>query len=188
MPNPRGERHEPLNVAARAAAVLAAGAILGIAVNAVHPRGVRFGSAAAAAARCVQPGAEAAGAGVAAAPAVEVLSLSQVAHLCGDPRALVADARSSREFEQGHVAGAIHLPCASSRGEASAALDLLADKDTLVVYGNGTGDALPVADEMRRRGGRPGVRIAVLAGGFPAWSQAGLACSSGPCADCAVRP
>ena len=49
-----------------------------------------------------------------------------------------------------------------------------------MVYGDSTEEALPVAEELRRRGDRPGLRVAVLAGGFPAWSQAGLACSSGP--------
>ncbi len=92
-----------------------------------------------------------------------------------------------RALRRGHVAGAVHLPCASSRIAANAALDRLVGKETLVVYGDSTEEAMPVAEELRRRGERPGLRVAVLAGGFPAWSQAGLACSSGPCADCGVH-
>jgi rhodanese-related sulfurtransferase len=168
---------------ARVAILIGCGAALGLLVNLAHPRAVRLTSFAAPSS-CVSPAAHT---GVAAQPAVEILSLSQVASLCGDPRALVADARSAERFAEGHVTGAIHLSCASSRGAASAALDMLAGKETLVVYGDGTDDALPVAEEMRRRGERPGLRVAVLAGGFPAWSQAGLACSSGPCADCGVH-
>jgi len=164
----------------RLAVLLAAGAALGLLVNLVHPRAVRFATFAPP--RVCSAGAEQAGAP--APPAVELLSLAQVASLCGDPRAMVADARSAERFAEGHVAGAIHLPCASSRLAATAALDRLAGKETLVVYGDSTEEAMPVAEELRRRGDRPGLRVAVLAGGFPAWSQAGLACSSGPCADC----
>jgi len=174
-----------LAVVGRAAALLGVGVALGLAINAWHPRGVRFGSYAPPAA-CTAGSGDTVAAGAlkpAADPTIDILSQAQVASLCGDPRALVADARSAAEFAEGHVAGAIHLPCASSRLAANAALDQLAGKETLVVYGRGTDDALPVAEEMRRRRG-PGLRVAVLAGGFPAWSRAGLACSSGPCADC----
>ena len=164
----------------RLAVLLAGGAALGLLVNLVHPRAVHFASFAPP--RVCSAGAEHEGAP--AAPAVELLSLAQVASLCGDPRAMVADARSAERFAEGHVAGAIHLPCASSQVAASAALDRLVGKETLVVYGDSTEEAMPVAEELRRRGDRPGLRVAVLAGGFPAWSQAGLACSSGPCADC----
>jgi len=168
----------------RLAVLLAAGAALGLLLNLVHPRAVRFATFA-------PPSVCSAGAdehaGAATPPAVELLSLTQVASLCGDPRAMVADARSAERFAEGHVAGAIHLPCASSRIAATAALDRLAGKETLVVYGDSTEEALPVAEELRRRGDRPGLRVAVLDGGFPAWSQAGLACSSGPCADCGAH-
>jgi 3-mercaptopyruvate sulfurtransferase SseA len=117
---------------------------------------------------------------------VELLRPAEVAALCADPSALVADARPAARFAEGHVAGAIHLPCTSSQGAASAALDLFAARRTLVVYGDSTDDALPVAQEMRRRIARPDVRIAVIDGGFAAWSHAGLACASGPCLACDV--
>jgi len=179
------QNHHRMNegLPSRLAILLAGGVALGLMVNLVHPRAVRFGSFAPP--RVCSAGAEPAGA--VAPPAVERLSLAQVASLCGDPRAMVADARSAERFAEGHVAGAIHLPCASSRVAATAALDRLAGKETLVVYGDSTEEAMPVAEELRRRGDRPGLRVAVLAGGFPAWSQAGLACSSGPCADCGVH-
>jgi len=171
----------------RAICLLGIGFGLGFSINAFHPRGVHLRSYAAPVACTAAPGGSTAQAGAAALPPVEVLSLAQVASLCGDPRVLVADARSAAAFAEGHVTGAIHLPCASSRLTANAALDALAGKETLVVYGEGTADALPVAEEMRRRADRPGgVRVAVLAGGFSAWSRAGQACSSGPCADCSA--
>jgi 3-mercaptopyruvate sulfurtransferase SseA len=180
-PSPNTARQSGLP--SRLAVLLAGGAALGLLVNLVHPRAVRFATFAPP--RVCSAGAEQAGAPT--PPAVELLSLTQVASLCGDPRAMVADARSAERFAEGHVAGAIHLPCASSRVAATAALDRLVGKETLVVYGDSTEEALPVAEELRRRGDRPGLRVAVLAGGFPAWSQAGLACSSGPCADCGAH-
>jgi hypothetical protein len=80
-----------LTLWARAALLLGSGVLLGFAVNRLHPHGVRFSSFAAPTA-CALPAGQA---GAAAAPAVEVLSLAQVAGLCGDPRALVADARGA---------------------------------------------------------------------------------------------
>jgi 3-mercaptopyruvate sulfurtransferase SseA len=172
---------------ARAGLLLAAGALLGLAINVVHPHRVRLASYSPPTA-CAAPAAGASGpTATATAAAVEVLTLAQVASLCGDPRALVADARSAARFAEGHITGAIHLPCASSRTAASAALDQLSGKETLVVYGDATADAMPVADELRRRSDRGGLRVAVLDGGFAAWSRAGLACSSGPCAGCGVH-
>ena len=182
-PAPTAGRLDGGGLPSRLAVLLAGGAALGLLINLAHPRAVRFASFAPP--RVCSAGGEQAGATT--PPAVELLSLAQVASLCGDPRALVADARTAARFAEGHVAGAIHLPCASSRIAASAALDRLVGKETLVVYGDSTEEALPVAEELRRRGDRPGLRVAVLAGGFPAWSQAGLACSSGPCADCGVH-
>jgi 3-mercaptopyruvate sulfurtransferase SseA len=182
-PAPTAGRLDGGGLPSRLAVLLAGGAALGLLINLAHPRAVRLASFAPP--RVCSAGGEQASATT--PPVVELLSLAQVASLCGDPRALVADARSAARFAEGHVAGAIHLPCASSRIAASAALDRLVGKETLVVYGDSTEEALPVAEELRRRGDRPGLRVAVLAGGFPAWSQAGLACSSGPCADCGVH-
>jgi len=164
----------------RTFALLVGGAALGLLINVAHPHGVRLASYKPATS-CVQT--TTAQAEATPAP-IDVLSPTQVANLCADPRALVVDARTAEEFAEGHVAGAIHLPCASSRGEASAALDLMTGKEILVVYGNQTGDAQPVAEELRSRGGRPDVRYAVLEGGFGAWNRSGFACSSGPCPDC----
>jgi rhodanese-related sulfurtransferase len=165
----------------RAICLLAAGSALGFAVNAARPDGVRFtkfeapnSCGAGRAATGVVPG---------VAP-VEVLPPTEAVTLCGDPQTLLADVRPADEFAQGHVTGAIHLPCAASGSAASAAVDLLAGRHTLIVYGDGTDDAKPVAEEMRRRAARPDLRVVVIAGGFPSWSQAGLACSSGPCPEC----
>jgi rhodanese-related sulfurtransferase len=163
----------------RALGLLLAGSALGLAVNAARPDGVRF-------TRFAPPttcgaGETPAAAGVAP---VEVLPPTAAVSVCGDAQTLLADVRPADEFAQGHVTGAIHLPCASSGAAASAAVERLAGRHTLVVYGDGTEDARQVAEELRRRAARPDVRIVVIEGGFAAWSRAGLACSSGPCAEC----
>jgi rhodanese-related sulfurtransferase len=170
----------------RAVCLLAAGSALGFAVNAARPDGVRF-------TKFEAPNSCGAGrtAGAASASApdvapVEVLPPGQAVTLCGDPQTLLADVRPAEEFAQGHVTGAIHLPCAASGSAASAAVDQLAGRRTLIVYGDGTADAKPVAEEMRRRAARRDLRVVVIEGGFSSWSQAGLACSSGPCLDCAA--
>lgn len=165
----------------RTVCLVLAGSALGLAVNAARPDGVRF----AAFAPPTTCGAGEATAIAAGAAPVEVLPPSSAQSVCGDPQTLVADVRPPAEFAEGHVAGAIHLPCASTGSAASAAVDRLAGHHTLVVYGDGTEDAKLVADELRRRGGRPDLRVVVIEGGFAAWSRAGLACSSGPCLECA---
>jgi 3-mercaptopyruvate sulfurtransferase SseA len=184
-----------LALVARATVLLLGGAALGLLVNRAHPRPARFDGQASGAVTCAAPEGAAMTGGVPAAT-VEVVPFAQVSALCGDPRVLVADARSAQRFAEGHVAGAIHLPCGSSEEAAAAALGKLGGKQTLIIYGEGTEDALPVADEMRRRlsaaraapgsgaGAASGARVAVMEGGFTAWNQAGLACAAGPCADC----
>jgi prepilin-type processing-associated H-X9-DG protein len=95
---------------------------------------------------------------------------------------VIADARSAAAFADGHVAGAVHLPCDANGQAAVDALTHFDRAQRIVVYGQGSEDARPVADSLKRR--HPAVRVQVLAGGFPAWAGAGLACASGPCAEC----
>jgi rhodanese-related sulfurtransferase len=169
--------------AGRALCLLLAGSALGLAMNAARPDGVRL-------TRFAPPNACGAEAGPASAgAAVGVLRPTDAVALCSDADTLLADVRSPAEFAEGHVTGAIHLPCTSSGAAASAAIDRLAGRHTLVVYGDGTEDARLVAEELRRRAGRADLHILVIEGGFTAWNRAGLACSSGPCPECgAPRP
>lgn len=164
------------------ALVLTAGAsVLGLAINAVRPGGMRIGAYEAPAA-CDQ--AAEAGAPLEVPP-------EEAAQLCGATDVVIADARPASRFAEGHVAGAIHLPCDATGSLATDALKHLEGKRTVIVYGESTEDAQPVAASLRRRYHAPGVRIAVLRGGFAGWSQAGRACASGPCDECkaeASRP
>jgi rhodanese-related sulfurtransferase len=160
-----------LALAARAAAICALGSAIGFGANALRPDGVHFASFAVATS-CT------AGPGPGALPPAEAM------RLCGDPGVLVADVRPAARFAAGHVAGALHLPCAASGGVASRALERVADKHTVIVYGDTTAEAAPVAESLRQRLPRSGIRVIVLDGGFAAWDRAGLACSSGHCPDC----
>jgi len=162
----------------RAVCLLLAGSALGLAVNAARPGGVRF-------TQFAPPTTCAAGEGAATAPSVEVLTPTGAFPLCADAQTVVADVRSIAEFAEGHVTGAIHLPCASSGEAASAALERVAGRHTLIVYGARTEDARVVGEELRRRAARSDLRVVVIDGGFAAWNRAGLACSSGACAGCA---
>lgn len=171
-----------VSVIIRALCLLGAGASLGLAVNAIRPDGVRFASFAAPSVCTMTP----AGDHPPGPAPVEELAPPDAAGLCGDPATLIADVRPAPDFAQGHVNGAIHLPCTASGEAASAAVELVAGRQTLIVYGDGTDDARRVADELRQRIRRRDLRIVVVSGGFGAWSQAGLACSSGPCAHCAA--
>jgi 3-mercaptopyruvate sulfurtransferase SseA len=158
----------------RTSALLLTGALLGLAGNAIRRDGVSL--------RGYSPPVscqEHAG-----APAVEVLPPDRAVRLCGDPGVLVADARPPQRFAEGHVSDAVHLPCAAPSTDANSVVTALANKHTLIVYGDSTAEARPVAEDLRRRIGRPDLHVIVLDGGFPAWSQAGLACSSGPCPAC----
>jgi 3-mercaptopyruvate sulfurtransferase SseA len=163
-------------LAIRALALLLLGAVLGIAANAVRPDGIALRGFS----PTVTCSASAAGHGA----AVEVLPPSRAAGLCGESRALIADARPPDRFAAGHVAEAVHLPCAASGAQASSVMGRLAGVSTVIVYGDSTEEARPVAEDLRRRAGRPDLRVVVLEGGFPAWSRAGLACASGPCRTC----
>jgi rhodanese-related sulfurtransferase len=159
---------------ARAVALTVASAALGLAVNAARPGGLKFGAFEAPSA-C--DAAEAAGAPLEIAP-------DEAARACGATDTVIADARPAGRFAEGHVAGAIHLPCDATGSVAADALARIEGKKTVIVYGETTDDAQPVAASLRRRTHTPGVRITVLRGGFTGWSQAGLACASGPCDDC----
>ncbi len=160
---------------ARALVLLLVGAGLGLGVNAVRHDGVALRGYEAPV-TC----SAAAGHG----PAVEVLGPAAIGGLCGTPGVLIADARPPERFAAGHVVDAVHLPCAAPGTRASDVMGQLAGMTTLVVYGDSTDEARPVAEDLRRRIGRADLRVIVLEGGFPAWSQAGLACASGPCRTC----
>ncbi len=161
----------------RAALLVLIGATLGAAGNALRPAGLAVTAFA-------PPATCSASEGGGAGPAVQLATQAEATALCADTGTLIADVRPAQKFAEGHVAGAIHLPCSASEQVASAAENGLADKHLLLVYGESTDDAFPVAEQMQRRLGRADLAIRVIEGGFSAWSEAGLACTSGECPAC----
>jgi rhodanese-related sulfurtransferase len=154
----------------RALALIVAAAALGLAVNGARKGGVSLG-AYQAPTSCGEEG---------ETPSSEI-SPADAIRMCGHPEIVIADTRPASRFAEGHVAGAIHLPCDAAGSVASDAMSHLENATTVIVYGESTDDAVPVAASLRRRLHH---RVAVLQGGFAAWNQAGLACASGPCDEC----
>jgi rhodanese-related sulfurtransferase len=162
---------------ARALLLLVSGAAVGFVVNAARPGGVRI-------AGWTPPAECHSGEGEALALPSE-MAPAQAAELCGRTDVVLADARPALKFANGHVAGAVHLPCDAEGRVAADALAHFDRAQTIVVYGDSTDEARPVALSLQRR--HPNVRVAILAGGFPAWSATGLACESGPCVECTTK-
>lgn len=156
----------------RASVLVTVGGLAGLALNAARKDGVALGGFA--------PPVECLG----EAGPPPLAGSDAVAALCGRPDVVIADTRSASRFAEGHVAGAIHLPCDAAGSVANDAMARLDAARTVIVYGEGTEDALPVAASLRRRAPEAAARVMVLRGGFAAWSQAGQACASGPCDDC----
>ena len=102
------------------------------------------------------------------------------AGLCPDPGVLVLDVRPPELFARGHVAGAVHLPC-SAKGLDDQLSHRLADATMILVYGQDSAEARPVVVSLMQR---HLADVRLIAGGYPAWEAAGLACSSGACAGC----
>jgi rhodanese-related sulfurtransferase len=161
---------------ARALLLVLIGAGVGLATNAARSDGIAL--------RGYEPPVTCSAGGPGHVPAVEVLPPARAVTLCSDAGVLIADARPPARFAAGHIVDAVHLPCAATGSQASAVVDQLAGVNTLIVYGDTTEEARAVADDLRRRASRADLRVVVLEGGFPAWSQAGLACASGPCRTC----
>lgn len=159
----------------RALSLVAGAAALGLVVNAVRPDGVALAS--------FTPPTQCDGSHE--PKAAEDLQPAAAAGLCGQPGVVVADTRSASAYAEGHVAGAVHLPCDAGQA-AVEALTHFDRAQRIVVYGQSSEDARAVADSLQRR--HPNARVQVLAGGFTAWSSAGLACASGPCDECKTAP
>ncbi len=153
----------------RAAVLLVVGSALGIAVNAFRATPIPLG--------LHQPALVCEG----GADPVDELGPEEAERLCTEGQILIADVRQASRFEAGHIAGALHLPCSDALPDTlRAATDATG---IVLVYGDSTEEARPVAQSLRARV-QDRARVAILRGGFPAWSGSGLACESGVCAHC----
>jgi rhodanese-related sulfurtransferase len=161
-----------MTMAMRTLALAGAGLLLGLLANALRPDGV-----------ALRPLPEpVACEGESTGP--RVLAPQEASLLCHSGGVVIADARSAARYTEGHIASAIHLPCDAAGRVASDAVAHFEGAKTVVVYGDSTREAQPVAASLWRRLEKTGADVVVLEGGFRAWEAAGLACVSGPCADC----
>ncbi len=159
----------------RAAALLLGSGAAGLGANAVRPGGVALLS--------FDPPTTCSATPVGEAPVLE-LTPRDASLLCGRAGVVFADTRAAARVEEGHVAGAVYLPCDASERGAEAAIAHLGQAQTVIVYGDSSDDGRAVAETLRRRGLRAELRV--LRGGFAAWEREGLACASGPCEDCSI--
>ena len=158
-----------LVVLIRAAALLVIGSTVGFVVNWIRPGGVPFGRV------------EKVAVCEAADPdGLAVISPDDGAFLCDEEGAIVLDVRPEDAFARGHVAGAIHLPCHADPlgGDVSG---ILATATVILVYGDSTDEARPVAQSLVQR---QYADVRILEGGYAAWEAAGQGCVSGPCEAC----
>lgn len=175
MTQPRQRQKALWATAWRAGMLTLAGSALGISVNWLHPKGVPFA--------WYEPPTMCSASQL-EANRITVLPPNQASQLCGHTETLVADVRSAESFTRGHIAGAVHIPCTGSGADVTRVKRLLFGKQTLVVYGTSEEEALRVASDLARKLELPKLTVFVIGGGWTAWSDAGLACSSGPCDGC----
>jgi rhodanese-related sulfurtransferase len=99
---------------------------------------------------------------------VEQVSAAELAARLSDGRVVVLDVRPSREYEAGHIAGAVSAPL----DELPLLLDGFEDADELVAYCRGP--YCVYADEAVRLLRDRGLTARRLETGFPEWRRAGL--------------
>ncbi len=157
----------------RSACLVAAGIALGLVLHAVRSDGVALAGYA-------PPTSCSASAGD---HEPSLLPVARVAELCGRRDTFIADVRSADAYAEGHIAGAVHLPCSASGRDADHLVHALAGKTMLVAYGESSGEAFHVVQQLSPRLPKT-LTVVVLDGGWHSWKAADLACASGPCQDC----
>lgn len=162
-----------LGVISRTLVLLVLGSALGFVFNWVRPSGVPL-----------HPVEKVAVCEAAQPDDLVVMAPDDAAALCEQLGAIVLDVRSEEDYAKGHVADAIHLPCRDNplAGDISG---LLATANLILIYGESTEDARPVAQSLVQRRYQ---NVRILEGGYAAWEAAGQGCVSGPCEDCAGGP
>ena len=163
----------------RAAALVVAGAAVGLLINTARGSGVALG----------KPVHSRAEGGLCSAPETgsdHAVTLDEAISLRAQPGVAFGDTRAPDDYARGHVANAVHLPCFASAAASASSIAQLGAPKTLILYG--ADDAEPearlAAQELTRRGFAD---IRLLRGGFAAWQQAGLPAESGPCDQCRNR-
>jgi 3-mercaptopyruvate sulfurtransferase SseA len=160
--------------------ILASGAALGLGLNALSPHPTALGVP-------VYPAAGPASGTCSVSAATQprrarAMPLREALAACASCSAAFVDARGTAAFEQGHIAGAIHLPRGDT-DELRQAIDRLRSFETIVVYDDAVGCELaqPVVD-LLVEAGFPDVRL--LEGTWTDWQAAQGPAQAGACEAC----
>jgi rhodanese-related sulfurtransferase len=164
---------------ARAFALVVLGVLLGYTQNALRGSGVSL--------EYVEAPASCGGETLVAHPVGEIRGAAAALALGAATREaspiLVLDARTPAAYEQGHLDGSLHLPCAAGSADAEHIVAIAAAYPNVWVYGASDEEARTVADELAHR--LPaGASVRVILGGFDALQRAGAPAASGPCERC----
>lgn len=107
------------------------------------------------------------------------LGLMQVKELVDGKQAVLVDARSSANFAQGHITGAMALPLEEARKNPARPFKQTIPRDaTIIAYCNGFSchDSMDLAKLLMKAGY---ATVYVFEGGFPEWRDAGYPVTKG---------
>ena len=101
------------------------------------------------------------------------IDLAEAQRLHADPTVVFVDGRSFPEWEESHIPGAVPLPVGEFDKRYASKKKILRKARVLVSYCHGPGCRLAdrLADYLVEKGHK---NVAVFAGGFPGWKDAGL--------------
>ena len=165
----------------RTATVLLVGAGSGLLGNVVHPAGVDLRKPVFAQAEVGQCSANEAAGPIAALPTPDELQPQDAMALRQGQGAAFGDLRPPRDYAQGHIPDATHLPCTGALGVT--ALSAVPRQSALVLY-DGDGKSPELLSASRSAANKGIGKVYVLRGGFAAWLAAGLPAQSGTCDRC----
>lgn len=174
-----------MNTLMRVGILLGGGALSGLAGNALHPSGLRLTQPVLSQAeigQCSGPGPQ--GANPPAPTLLEApewISVQQALSLRGTPGLIIGDLRPPKDYAQGHITNAIHLPCSGALGEE--AFNKIPSGGKLLLYdADGQSPQLQQAATTALIRGLP--KVYLLQGGFAGWTLAALPAESGTCERC----
>lgn len=159
---------------ARAALLVIAGTVLGLAANPLTPKPAAFG-------KPVAPSADLPGAACQDPRAsIARISVQEAKPLCVACAAAFVDARSAQEYEAGHITSAVHLGPGES---VDPVLPALRPAAMVIVYDRDRDCA--AADRVAAQLQALGLRdVRVLTGAWPEWMAKGGPGESGSCTVC----
>lgn len=139
--------------------ILLLGAVLALTYNSINPRGLALW-AGSTSAQSQPPGG-----------GFSQITLQEVYKIYQKPEVALLDARSTVEYNYGHIKGALSLPDEEFDKKYPGMIAKLSNKKEIIVYCSGEGCGLSehLAKKLKTKGHR---NIKLFVGGWPAWLQA----------------